>query len=208
MHELDPREAPFHVPPALPCLHWQRFPPPAVSIFASWDIREIPREKVVAYASPCSILQNKITHQRGTSLSFMDKEVFWGVALPKREESSPPVPTAADIAATADIPGTTNASEALPVPKSTPEKKAPKYAGWEMELHPSQPVLATGEIPQPTTMLRPKRRALQLAQTTSISLPLSLSKTPLPPKSPLPARTLALVRLPTPPRGFAGVVAC
>ena len=48
MHELDPREAPFHVPPAPPCLHQQRFMPPVISIFASWDIWEIPREKTVA----------------------------------------------------------------------------------------------------------------------------------------------------------------
>ena len=38
MHELDPREAPFHAPPAPPCLHQQRFMPPVVSIFASQDI--------------------------------------------------------------------------------------------------------------------------------------------------------------------------
>ena len=33
-------------------------------------------------------------------------------------------------------------------------------------------------------------------------------RAPSPPKSPLPARTLALVRPPTLPRGFTGVVAC
>ena len=38
MHELDPREAPFHVPPAPPCLHQQRFMPPAVSNIACQDI--------------------------------------------------------------------------------------------------------------------------------------------------------------------------
>ena len=42
-------------------------------------------------------------------LSFMDEEVFQGVDLPKGEGSNPPVPTTTDIAATADIPGTTNA---------------------------------------------------------------------------------------------------
>ena len=50
MHKLDPREAPFHAPPAPPSLHRWRFMPPIVSAFACWDIREIPWEKVVAYA--------------------------------------------------------------------------------------------------------------------------------------------------------------
>ena len=50
MHELDPKEAPFQAPPALLCLHHQRFMPPVVSIYASWDIREIPREKAIVYA--------------------------------------------------------------------------------------------------------------------------------------------------------------
>ena len=39
----------FRLPPAPPCLHWQRFMPLADSIFACRDIREVPREKVVAY---------------------------------------------------------------------------------------------------------------------------------------------------------------
>ena len=50
MHELDPKEAPFHVPPGPPRLHQQRFMPPVVSAFACRDIWEIPRKKTVAYA--------------------------------------------------------------------------------------------------------------------------------------------------------------
>ena len=50
MHELEPKEAPFQAPPVLPCLHCQRFMPPVMSIYASQDVREIPREKAVAYA--------------------------------------------------------------------------------------------------------------------------------------------------------------
>ena len=49
LQELDAGGATLQAPPALPCLHWQRFMPLADSIFASWDIREVPREKVVAY---------------------------------------------------------------------------------------------------------------------------------------------------------------
>ena len=77
--------------------------------------------------------------------------------------------------------------------------------------HSNTPVLTCGSHrgnPQLTTVPRPKRRALQLIQTTSISPPSKSLKVPLPPKSPPPARTLALVRLPTPPRGFTGVVTC
>ena len=50
MHELEPKEAPFQAPPVLPCLHHQRFMPQVMSIYASQDIREIPREKAIAYA--------------------------------------------------------------------------------------------------------------------------------------------------------------
>ena len=50
MHELDPKEAPFHAPLASPCLHRWRFMPPIVSAFVCWDIWEIPREKMVTYA--------------------------------------------------------------------------------------------------------------------------------------------------------------
>ena len=38
MHELDPKEAPFHAPPAPPCLYQWRFMPPIVSAFACRDI--------------------------------------------------------------------------------------------------------------------------------------------------------------------------
>ena len=39
----------FRLPPALLCLHRQRFMLLANSIFASQNIRKVPREKVVAY---------------------------------------------------------------------------------------------------------------------------------------------------------------
>ena len=102
-----------------------------------------------------------------------------------------------------NAPGATNTPEVPPIPKV-----APKYTGWDTVVHPSQPVVAAGEAPQPTTIPRAKRRALQLTQTTSISPPSKPPKALLPPKSPLPARTLALVRLSTLPHGFARVVAC
>ena len=144
------------MPPASPCLHQQRFMPPVISINARQDIREIPREKMVAYAwalqylaeqnnlpkrdHPCLLAESIAELRRGVGfyLSFMDKEVFWGIDLPEEEGSNPSVPTAA----TADAPGTTNAPEAPTIPKA-----APKYARWDMVIHPFQPVLATGGPP-------------------------------------------------------------
>ena len=38
MHELDPKEAPFHASPAPPYLHQWRFMPPIISAFACQDI--------------------------------------------------------------------------------------------------------------------------------------------------------------------------
>ena len=50
MQELGVRQATLHTPPGLPCLCRQRFMLLAESIYACRDIREIPWEKVVAYA--------------------------------------------------------------------------------------------------------------------------------------------------------------
>ena len=50
LQELDAERATLQVPPAPPCLCWQRCMLQADSIFASRDIREMSREKVVVYA--------------------------------------------------------------------------------------------------------------------------------------------------------------
>ena len=49
LQELDAERATLQAPPALPCLHLQTFMLLPDSIFASQDIREVPREKVVVY---------------------------------------------------------------------------------------------------------------------------------------------------------------
>ena len=56
LQELDAERATLQAPPALPCLHQQSFMLPPDSIFASRDIREVPREKVVAYARSPPVL--------------------------------------------------------------------------------------------------------------------------------------------------------
>ena len=139
MHELDPREAPFHVPPAPPCLHQQRFMSPIISTFACRDIQEIPREKTVTYTralqclmeqnnlprrdQPCLLVESvaELRKEVGFYLSFMDEEVFWGIDLPKEEGSNPSAPAS-----------TTDTPEVPPIPKV-----APKYTGWDTVVHPS-----------------------------------------------------------------------
>ena len=146
---------------------------------------------------PCLLVESiaELRREVGFYLSFMYKEVFQGIDFPKKEGSNASVPTAA----TTDAPGTTDTPDVPPIPKA-----APKYAGWDMVVHLSQPVAATGETPRLTATLRTKRRALQSTQTTSISPPSKPPKASLPPKSPPPARALALLRLPTLPCGFTG----
>ena len=145
--------------------------PPIVSNFACQDIWEIPREKTVTYAQglQCLMEQNnpprrdqphllvesiaELRKEVGFYLSFMDKEVFGGIDLPKEEGSNPSAPATI----TADAPSATDTPEVPPIPKA-----APKYTRWDTVVHPSQPVVATGETPQPTAAPRAKRRALQL----------------------------------------------
>ena len=77
-------------------------------------------------------------------LSFSNEEVFWGVVLPKNEEDQSPKTLSA------------NVPKAPYVPESTTERRSPKFLGWEKVLHPSQPVVATGEISQPSKALKAK----------------------------------------------------
>ena len=88
--------------------------PPAQSIYARWDIREIPQEKAVAYAralqyyaersdlqkrgQPCLLAESvvELREEIGFYLVFQDEEVFQGLDLPE-EEGSPPVIAAAAV---------------------------------------------------------------------------------------------------------------
>ena len=62
-------------------------------------------------------------------LFFTDEEVFRGEDLPKKEESSPRVPTTAGITPVADISGATNVPEAQPIPNPTLERKLQSMPG-------------------------------------------------------------------------------
>ena len=101
-HELDPMEAPYHATPAPPCLRQWRFMPPGQSTFASQDIREIPREKTVAYAwalqyyvewsnllrrsQPCLLAESvlELREEVGFYLSSRMKKSFKGWTSPNK----------------------------------------------------------------------------------------------------------------------------
>ena len=120
--------------------------PPPQSIYASWDIREIPWEKAVAYArallyyaeqsdpqkrcQPCLLVESVVDlrEEIGFYLPFQDEEVFWGLDLPKEEGTHPIIAAAAatDMEDITDIPEVSPALEAVS-----------KYAGWGTILHPS-----------------------------------------------------------------------
>ena len=94
MRELRMKEANLQAPPVPPCLHRQKFMPPAKSIYTSRDIREIPQEKVVAYARalqhwaekidplaggrPCLLAESvkELREEVKCYLSFSNEEVF------------------------------------------------------------------------------------------------------------------------------------
>ena len=119
--------------------------PLAESIYACRDIREIPREKVVAYARALQhwveennlpaggwphLLAESVMELREEVkwyLSFTDEEVFWGVALPEKEEDESPKTLS------------TNVPKAPCIPESTPERRGPKFwGGRKFYIHPDQ----------------------------------------------------------------------
>ena len=120
--------------------------PPPQSIYASRDIREIPREKVVAYAralqyyaersdpqkrhQPCLPAESvvELREEIGFYLAFQDEEVFRGLDLPE-EEGAHPIIAAAAITEMEDITD-------IPEASLTPEAMS-KYVGWGTILHPS-----------------------------------------------------------------------
>ena len=130
-------------------------------------------------------------------LSFTNEEVFQGVALPEKEEKESPETLAAI--------GVPKAPHVLEPP---PEERALKFLGWEKVLHPSQPAVATGEIPKPMKTSRPKVGSSQPSTMIAIKPLVSPPRTHPPTKPSSPSQALVLVQPPTPPHGFLGVTAC
>ena len=145
MQELGAGEATLQAPPTLPYLCRQKFMPLAKSIYVCRDIREIPREKVVAYSralqhwaeennlpaggGPQLLVENVLElREEKWYLSFTNEEVFWGVALPEKEEEESPKTLSAT-----DIP------KAHCVLEPAPEKRAQSFwGGRKYYTHPNQ----------------------------------------------------------------------
>ena len=107
------------------------------------------------------------------------------------------------LAAITEMEDITDIPEVSPAPEVVS-----KYASWGTILHPSRPVHVAGEMPPLTSVPKPKGRCWVLLQTAPATFPSCLLRTPpVPMSSPL-SKALALVRPPTPPRGFTDVTSC
>ena len=205
MWELGAREATLQAPPAAPCLCRQKFMPPAESIYACRDIREVPREKVVAYAralqhwaeqnnlpaggEPCLLAKSVLELREEVKwyLSFTDEEVFWGLTLPeKEEEESPKTPCA----------------------RAIPRRESPEVFGMGEG---TTPILTSGGCWGDS----PTNRGLEAKSRIPSTLPDDTHKAsslptrdPTPPKPSLPSQALAFVWPPTLLCSFLGVMAC
>ena len=129
-----------------------------------------------ARGEPCLLVRSvlELREEVRWYLSFTNKEIFKGVALPEEEEEESP-----------QTPGPTDLPKAPCMLEPAPERRAPKFVGWEKVLHPSQPVVAAGDIPRPTRTPRLKVEVRQTPQMISMKLPVSPPKTPtLPQPSP------------------------
>ena len=113
-------------------------------------------------------------------LSFSNKEVFEGVT-PLKEMSTEPAEKAetSSMATTPagapKVQATMKASQ-----KSAAKKKSPKFPGWEKVLHPSQPVVAVGQLPHPSGSPEQKSHSWQMMT--------------IPTRSPSPAQELEVVQ--------------
>ena len=187
----------------------------AYSIFASQDIREVPREKVVAYTralqywmeqndlptggKPRSLAKSVLELRKEVRwyLTFNDEEVFQGVTIPEAEDEK-----SSTTSSSADTPKTP------PVSKPQPKERTPKFASWYKVVHPPQPMVAARETLQPTQILRPRGRCHLLSQMTPVRSLVHRPKAPSLPEPSPPARALMLVKPSTPPQGFVGVTVC
>ena len=81
-------------------------------------------------------------------LSFSDKDVFKGVALP--EETPIILPKEVTPQSAQPMPASTLIKEAtigMTMEPAAEKRPLNMFPGWEKELHPSRPVVTTGEIP-------------------------------------------------------------
>ena len=188
---------------------------PPDSIFASWNIREVPRKKVVVYARALQywaeqnnlptggephLLAKGILELREEVkwyLTFTDEEVFHRVAILEAYEKkglTTPSPT--------DVPKTP------PVLEPQPKEQTAKFVGWDKVLHPSQPIITARETPQPTRASRPRGRSHPYSWVKPVKSPIHLPKVPSPSEPSPSTEVVAPVKPSTLPCSFEGVMAC
>ena len=147
------------------------FPAAPSTIFACRDIREVLREKTIAYAhalqywveksnpptggQPCRLAESakELREEMRCYLSFTDHKVFKGVIPP--EETLPDPAKESHFASKMD---TIVAVPRESATKETPEepaqeRKCPKFPLWEKVLHPSQLVAVVGKPSCPSRRL-------------------------------------------------------
>ena len=101
---------------------------------------------------PCLLVASvrELQEEMRCYLSFSDEEVFKGMVLP--EEMSTIPTEEANTQTTGTTPARTPEEEATVGTAREPavEKRPPnKFPGWEKVLHPSQPMVAAGQISHP-----------------------------------------------------------
>ena len=116
---------------------------------------EMQREKTVAYnqvlqywvekadlptgGKPCLLAESmmELQEEMGCYLSFSNEETSTGPA-----KKAKPLSVATTPASAPEVQATTKAAR-----EPAAERRSPKFPGWEKVLHPSQPVVAAGQIP-------------------------------------------------------------
>ena len=199
-------------PPAPLCLLRRNFLPPPNSIFTCQDIWEMQREKMVAYAwalqywaektdpptggKPCLLAESvkELQEEMRCYLSFSDEEVFEGMTPPEEMSTGPG--EKAEPHSMTTMPAI--ALEVETTPKTAgelaEERRSPKFPGWENVLHPSQPVVAAGQISHLSGSLG--KRFWDWKMMTA------------PPETPSPTQELEVVWWTMQTPSFLGVTAC
>ena len=153
--------------PALLCIHQKNFLSQPDPKYACQDIRESQLEKTVAYAQAHQFWAEKanlpiqgqphllagsvleLREEMKCYVSFPDEAIFSGVALPEEslamqsEETTPKNAQPAYVDSPAKE-ATVKATDKEPTRREQPPNQFP---GQREVLHPSRPVIATGQIP-------------------------------------------------------------
>ena len=116
---------------------------------------------------PCLLVESvkELQEEMRCYLSFSDKEVFKGVTPPEEMSANPAEKAKPHSMATmpAIAPKVQAATKASQEPAT--ERKSPKFPRWEKVLHPSQPVVAVGQLPHLSGSLQQRSHNWQTMTT-------------------------------------------